>query len=215
MASVESEDLPGPIADSAAACVRFVQDALQLALDFTPETLPILDHYVRTRAVIGAGQAGIGGAGQAGEEVRDLLTPALGAYFGEVVRRSFPGIRWHVPAADPEDFTAYRLEFDAIFLHFNPLGVAREVLEQDDIEGFGASFQVLDEARAAIESALEQGGAVAAEDYYSFTIRFETLESVISVLAGLEQQHENTPRHFGPEVYRAASGEVLGRGGSS
>jgi hypothetical protein len=199
------EEAPEVIADAAKACVRFVQDALSLELDFTPDTLPILDHYVRTRAVVG----------QAGEEVRDLLTPALGAYFGEVVRRGLPSARWHVPD-DLDDFPSYRLEFDSIFLHFNPLGVAREVLEQDDVDGFGVTFQVLDEARATLEDALQQGGEVSAEDYYSFTVRHETLEQVVSVLTALELQHaspDRTPRRFGPEVYRAAAGETLARGG--
>ena len=200
----EELDLPpDPIADNANACVRFVQDALKLELDFTPDTLPFLDHYVRTRA----------SAGQAGEEVRDLLTPALGAYFGEVIRRGVSGVRWHVPA-DREDFASYRLEFDAIFLHFNPLGIAREVLERDEVEGSGAGFQVLDEARAPLEHALEETGQVSVEDYYTFSVRHETLEQVVSILAGMEQLHSGPPRHFGPEVYRAASGEVLGRGSS-
>jgi len=204
MPNDELELPPEPIADDATTCVRFVKDALQLELDYTPDTLPVLDHYVRTRA----------GVGQASEEVRDLLTPTLGAYFGEVVRRSLSGVRWHIPGVR-EDLTNYRLEFDSIFLHFNPLGIAREVLDQDEVEGFGASFQVLDEARAELERALAETGEVSADDYYSFTVRHETLDQVISILTGLEQRHEATPRQFGPEVYRAASGEVLGRGGSS
>ena len=204
MPNAELDLPPEPIADNANACVRFVQDALQLELDYTPDTLPILDHYVRTRAAIG----------QAGEEVRDLLTPALGAYFGEVVRRELSGVRWHIPV-ERDDFTSYRLEFESIFLHFNPLGIAREVLEQEDVDGFGATFQVLDEARAALEHALEESGSVSVDDYYSFTVRHETLDQVISILAGIEQHHSGPPRTFGPEVYRAASGEVLGRGDSS
>jgi hypothetical protein len=204
MPEFELEAAPAPIEDLAKACARFVKDSLQLELDYTHETLPILDHYTRTRA----------GAGEAPDEVRDLLTPALGAYFGEVVRRSLPGVRWRVPV-DPEDFGGYRLEFELIFLHFNPLGIAREVLAQDEVEESGASFQVLDEARAALHDALEESGGVSVDDYYSFTIRYETLELVISVLSALERSTQTTPRRFGPEVYRAAAGETLGTGDSS
>ncbi|HKU39812.1 MAG TPA: hypothetical protein VJR89_16745 [Polyangiales bacterium] len=199
----ELPEAPAPITDAAAACVRFVQESLQLALDFTSDTLPFLDHYVRTQA------------DGAGDEVRDLLTPALGAYFGEVVRRAIPGVRWHVPSYDIEDFTTYRLEFETIFLHFNPMGIAREALEQDDVPGFGATFQVLDEARPELERALETAGTVSVDDYYSFSVRFETLEHVVSVLTGLEAKQSGAPRTFGPEVYRAASGESLDRGRSS
>jgi hypothetical protein len=204
MPDVDLEAAPAPIEDLAQACVRFVKESLQLELDFTPETLPILDHYARTRAA----------AGEARDEVRDLLTPALGAYFGEVVRRSMPGERWRVPA-DQEDYASYRLEFELIFLHFNPLGIAREVLEQEEVEGSGANFQVLDEARAALHEALEHSGGVALDDYFTFTIRYETLELVISVLSALEQSTQSSPRRFGPEVYRAAAGETLGIGESS
>ena len=187
-------DLPAQIRDWAEACRAFVKEALKLELDYTPDTLPVLDHYVRENAKDASG------------EVRELLTPTLGAYFGEVVRRSLDaeGVRWHAPG---EAFMQYRLEFDAIFLHFNPLGVAVEVMTDDDAEGYGAHFQLLDEARARVEEALEQSESISAEDYYTFTMRFETLELVTSILLGLEQQQPAT-RRFGRDVYRAASGEL-------
>lgn len=200
MAEVDAA-VPTQIREWAEACRVFVKEALGIELDFTPETLPILDHYVRTKAK------------PATEEVRDLLTPPLGAYFGEVVRRSLDseGVRWHTPG---EDHTSYRLEFEAFFLHFNPLGVAQEVLMEEDAEGFGAHFQILDEARPAVEAALSDSESVSEEDYYTFTMRLETLELVVSVLIGLETQHAQQPRRFSRDVYRAASGE-LGRGSLS
>ena len=199
MAEVDAA-LPPEIRDWAEACRTFVKDALGLPLDYTPETLPLLDHYVRTKAK------------PASEEVRELLTPPLGAYFGEVVRRSLDvdGVRWHVSG---EDFASYRLEFEAFFLHFNPLGVAIEVLTEDDAEGYGAHFQLFDDARATVEAALAQSESVSAEDYYTFTMRYETLELVSSILAGLESQ-QAAPRRFSAEVYRAASGELGGGKGS-
>ena len=204
MPEFEVEAAPELIAELADACVKFVKEALSLPLDYTTETLPILDHYARTTAT----------TRHARDEVRDLLTPALGAYFGEVVRRSLPGVRWHIPE-DRQEFWSYRLEFEWIFLHFNPLGIAREVLEQDGVEESGAHFQVLDEAQIPLDAALEQSGSVTADDYYTFTIRAETLELVVSLLVELERAHSGPPRRFGPEVYRAASGESLGRGASS
>lgn len=200
MAEVDAA-LPPEIRDWAEACRTFVKDALGLELDYTPETLPLLDHYVRTKAK------------PASEEVRELLTPPLGAYFGEVVRRSLDvdGVRWHVSS---EDFASYRLEFEAFFLHFNPLGVAVEVLTEDDAEGYGAHFQLFDEARPTVEAALAESDSVSAEDYYTFTMRYETLELVSSILIGLESQLQATPRRFSAEVYRAASGELGGGKGS-
>lgn len=197
---MDTGEAPQHVTDLAASCVKFVKDALALDLDYTPDTLPILDHYVRTKA------------GQAAGELHELLTPMLGAYFGEVARRHLPGARWHAPG---ESYTDYRLEFDPFFLCFNPLGVAAEVLEGDDAAGYGAHFQLLDDARPLVEGALERSASVSADDYYSFTIRYETLELVTAVLLDLEQQHPDKPRRFGPDVYRAASGERFNSGGSS
>ena len=92
--------LPLQIAEWAETCRTFVKEALQIELDFTPETLPILDHYLRVKAA------------SPSPEVRDLLVPPLGAYFGEVVRRSMQGVRWHAPE---EHYESYRVEFDSLY----------------------------------------------------------------------------------------------------
>jgi hypothetical protein len=189
--------VPPQIEEWAEACRGFVKEAVGLELDYSPETLPLLDHYVRDKAE------------SASAEVSALLTPPLGAYFGEVVRRNMQGARWHAPGDEYQD---YRIEYDGFFLHFNPLGVAAETLSGSDAEGFGAHFQILDEARALVETALSGDDSVSVDDYYSFTVRYETLELVTSVLTAFELQQRSRPRRFGPDVYRAASGELSGKG---
>jgi hypothetical protein len=96
------------------------------------------------------------------------------------------GVRWHAP---DEHYELYRLEFEAVFLHFNPLGIAAEALAGEDVEGFGAHFQILDESREIVEEALARNDVVTNDDYYSFTLRYETLELLTSVLIGFESQH--------------------------
>jgi hypothetical protein len=195
--------LPAQIGDWAEACRIYVKEALGIELDFTPETLPILDHYVRSKAKPALDPA----IDPATDEVRELLTPTLGAYFGEVVRRSLGAerVRWHAPA---DALESHRLEFEAFFLCFNPIGVALEVLMAEDAEGYGAHFQLLDDARPSVEAALAESESVSADDYYTFTMRYETLELVVSVLLGLETQLGGQPRRFSRDVYRAASGEI-------
>jgi hypothetical protein len=193
MLEAEAAVLPLQIGEWAETCRLFVKEALTLELDYTPDTLPLLDHYVRTKAQAPS------------SEVRDLLAPPLGAYFGEVVRRSMQGVRWHAP---DEHYELYRVEFEAVFLHFNPLGIAAEALAGEDVEGFGAHFQILDESREVVEEALARNDVVTSDDYYSFTLRYETLELLTSVLIGFESQHAPQPRRFGRDVYRAASGEL-------
>jgi len=189
----KGRDLPAPIEQLAEGCVRFVQQALSLPLDYTPETLPILDHYIRERGRDGR------------EEIAGLLAPPTGAYFGEVVRRSLGHghVRWHCPG---DDYDAYRLEFEPFFLSFNPIGIATEVIREGQATAPGAFFDVLDEARDLLKEALAKHARVPTEDYYTFTMRYEVLEQVAALLLGLENERKER-RHFGPDVYRAARGE--------
>jgi hypothetical protein len=197
--STEPDKTPSEVADLAASCVRFVNEALGLTLDYTPDTLPILDHHLRE------------GGRQAKSEIQQLLASAAGAYFGEVVRRAMQGARWHSPRGD---YPGHRLEFEAFFLCFNPMGVAMEVLIMGEAVGWGAHFQVLDEAREPLAQVLEAKQAVPPEDYYTLSMRFEALEQVADLLGALESRQPK-PRHFGPEVYRAACGEPAGQGPST
>lgn len=189
----ELEPAPAEIADLAASCVRFVTEALGLALDYTPETLPVLDHYVRERVT------------ESQPEIVELIARTAGAYFGELVRRCVPGARWHAPGSDYPDF---RIEFDPFFLCFNPIGVAQEVITIDDVSGWGAHFQVLDDARSAVAASLASVDDLPPEDYYTFSMRLEVLQRIADVLGGLEGL-QPARRRFGRDVYAAAAGTGL------
>ena len=54
-----------------------MEAAVGVRLDFEPETLPVLDHYVATRRAELTDKP----------ETMGLVARAVGAYFGEVVRR--------------------------------------------------------------------------------------------------------------------------------
>jgi hypothetical protein len=182
---------PPEVHELAQACVGFVQQALGFTLDYAAETLPVLDHFLR-------GQVREAGA------AAELVTSAAGAYFGEVVRRRMSGARWHSPAGE---YRGWRLEFEPFFLWFNPLGAAIEAASGEAHDGWNAHFQVLDEARAEAERSLAAAAEVRAEDYFTLSLRFEALEQIADVLGALETKQAK-PRHFGPEVYRAAAGEA-------
>jgi len=193
------EEVPAVIVQLSEGCVHFVQKALSLPLDYTPETLPILDHYIRERGRDGR------------EAVSELLAPPTGAYFGEVVRRTLGQVRWHCPG---DEYDRFRLEMEPFFLSFNPIGVATEVIRQGQATGPGAFFDVLDEARDVLKETLNKHSRVPTEDYYTFTMRYEVLVQVAEVLFALESTRKER-RHFGPEVYRAARGEPSSAGGKA
>lgn len=179
----------GPLVALAESCVDFVHRSLTLPLDYTQDTLPILDHYLRS----------------AGKDVREvaLLSPivaAAGAYFGTMICSLFPDARF---VSGGDDYAKYRVEFGHIFLHFNPVGIAQEVIHGAEAEGFLAHFSTLDEHRKIIEQTLTQGLELKDQDYYSFSVRYEMLEQVIAVLVAIEEQRGGERRSFGPEVYAA------------
>src|ERR1700735_3966695 len=72
---------PANVAELAAACVRFVATRYGAALDFAPETLSFVDHWLReARAEIAERR-----------EAADVVQAAAGADLGEVIRRTFGG----------------------------------------------------------------------------------------------------------------------------
>ncbi len=140
---------PENIAELADACVRFVERATGLTLDYTPETLPFLDHWVS------------GMKEKPVHEILSLVAPTAGAYFGEVVRRAQAHVRWR---ANGDDFQRWRLEYETCFLHFNPIGVAVEAITLREADGWSSHFQMLDEDADAVSESLAATGSVRADD---------------------------------------------------
>ncbi len=181
---------PDHVRDLAEGCVRFVERALGITLDYTPETLPLLDHWLRT------------GEAREKEEVLELAAPAAGAYFGEVVRRALGDARWHAPAGAP---AAWRLEYEHVFLSFNPVGVALEAALGEHVEGWATHFQLLPVDRETVEEGLERtGGDVREEDYFRLAVRYEVVEQIVETLRALATARNESERYFGAELYAAS-----------
>ena len=178
---------PEPIAVLAEACTNFVAKAVGTELDFRQDTLPVVDHYLTLVP------------DDPSAALMQLIAPATGAYFGEVVRRDLGDGRWICPGTD---YAQWRVEFSRCFLHFNPIAVALEAIVGDEVEGFPAHFRVLDAERSAVISAVESLGDVSEEDYYRLSVRFEVVQQVYLTL--MANQKGSAPTHFGSDVYAAA-----------
>ncbi len=173
------------LAELAQSCVKFVEQALKVTLDFEPETLPVLDHYLLDVAAKNA---------EGAAHTHQLITSLCGAYFGEVVRRHFEGVRWHY---QPDALETSRLEFAKFFLSFNPFGMAYEALIQQAAPGWRAHFEVLDKDRAKAAHVLETLGDVREVDYYRLSTRYESLETLVANLI----DDKAPPTLFSAEVY--------------
>ncbi len=179
-------EVPDHVRDLCLACVQYVQTATGVALDFTPDTLPVLDHYLRT-------------VRDAKDDVRGLVSAAAGAYFGEVTRRMY-GARWHAPEGEPD---AWRLEFTQCFLHFNPVGFAREAIEGRDV-GDGHGFGVNADDVPALEAGLAVYEDVPEDEYYLLSTRLEVLGPVVDRLLAAALARDEANLAYGPDVYRQA-----------
>ena len=192
------EPPPPHVAELAVACIGYVQRSLGVELDFTPETLPLLDHWLR----------------QAKTEVRSLdvdkreeplieavVAPA-GAYVGEVARRLVRA-RWFCP---PGEHRLWRIELTEVFLSFNPVGLALEAVLGKEAEGFGAFFRVHPNDRAIAERAVANLPEVDEDEYYAPSSRIEVLQIVADALAATHEE----PRTYSEADYSGVRSEAIG-----
>jgi hypothetical protein len=159
----------------AEACVRFVERVTKVPLDFTPETLPVLDHYLRDA----------GRASSDREEARDVVVLAAGAYFGELVRRRYP-CWWRVD----HGIASARIEFATMFLAFSPMDLVREALGrspvvvegEEDIARDGFGFELDEEDQALVEARLAELPPATPEEFHAPSTRLEVLDITVEAI---------------------------------
>lgn len=178
--------MPPAVGDLAAACVRFVATRYGVPLDFTPDTLSLVDQYVRDSRKEVAEKP----------ESLDLVQGAIGAYLGEVLRRQFSGT-WRAEG-DP---STWRVLMRTVFLAFNPIGMAREALTGEEAEGWGAHLHLDEAEREAVEGRLAALPEVDADDFYLPTTRAEVIEIAVSALRARMQASGLGDVQFGAEDY--------------
>src|SRR5207248_7823696 len=109
------DPVPPRIREYADQAVAYVRSALGVALEYDSDTLPLLDHYIRSvpdeqRATV------------------ELVIATSGAYFGEVVRRRLGG-RWEATG----DEAQWRVVLPT-GLNFSPTGFVASAIAQADLE---------------------------------------------------------------------------------
>lgn len=189
----EFQPPPETIAEFVTACLEYVRRALKLDLDFTPETLPLLDHYMALSRVTIQEQPALA----------PLITRAAGAYFGELVRGRFGGF-WRAPTINVHDWAICGTR---VFLWFNPIGTAYDALYAGtDHAGPRSLLRVAAEDHELLAQRLAQLPPVPEDEFFSFSTRFEVLEVANELLEQKLQESGYDGAEFGPEDY-----EVGGR----
>ena len=166
------DSVPARVREYADQAVEYVRRALGLTLEYDSDTLPLLDHYLRTLSEIGSDQPAM---------VKLVVTTA-GAYFGEVVRRRLGG-RWEIGGEDVE----WRVVLPT-GLNFAPAGFVAAAIAMADLDDLDSEFDAPPRMRPYVQRALERMGEVSVEDYYSLCGRLDTLEHVHEVLVAVAAQ---------------------------
>ena len=170
------EPAPEPIADLVSACLAYIRRSLGTELDFSPETLPLLDHYLgEVREELAAKP-----------ELAELTAHAAGAYFGEVLRRQMQGF-WRMPSASLHDF---QICSSVAFVSINPFGVAYDALYGNSEHGGPRSnLRLAPEDHGYIAARLSTVPEVPEDQFYLLTTRIEVIEITVEALrAKLEQE---------------------------
>jgi hypothetical protein len=172
-----NEAVPARVREYADQAVDYVRRALGLTLEYDSDTLPLLDHYLRT---VPDGQPA----------TLQLVIATSGAYFGEVVRRRLGG-RWELGDADAGGGAIKDIQWRVVLptgLNFAPAGFVAAAIARADLDDLDSEFESPARMRPYVQSALERMGEVSVEDYYSLCGRLDTLEHVHEVLVAVAAQ---------------------------
>jgi hypothetical protein len=189
-------DPPQAVAELAAACVRFVATRYGIHLDFMPDTLSLVDQWLRdARSEMAAREQS-----QADRaSLEELVQGAAGAYLGEVMRRAFGG-EWSTEGEQAD----WRLYMTRVYLAYNPLGMAREALLLGEAEGWHAHFELDPGDKDDIEARLAALPAAGEDEYYAPTTRYDVVNIVVDALREKMRASGLSDVRFGADDYEGA-----------
>ncbi|HVW26887.1 MAG TPA: hypothetical protein VHC69_16075 [Polyangiaceae bacterium] len=162
-------DVPAEILELSESCRQFVVSAVGVELDYEVETIPVVDEYLRAAA------AGLSDR----PEARPVVTQAVAAYFGEVVRRRIDGFWRH--RDDPND--PWELCARRALMSMSPLGVVLEILERStEHDGPSGEPRLSPQDAKIADERLERLPPVSEDEYYLLSTREEVIETVYEAL---------------------------------
>jgi hypothetical protein len=164
---------PPRVHEYADQAVAYVQRALGIKLEYDSNTLPVLDHYLRS--VPDDQPAAL-----------KLVVATSGAYFGEVVRQLLGG-RWELGSEAVSENTAWRVVLPT-GIHFSPAGFVAAAIAQTELEDLDTEIAAPPRMMPYLQQALARMGEVSVDDYYSLCGRLDTLEHLHEVLVAVAAQ---------------------------
>lgn len=181
------DPVPSRVREYADQAVSYVRRALGIVLEYDSNTLPVLDHYLRT-------------VPEDQPAALQLVVATSGAYFGEVVRQRLGG-RWELGDEEAQ----WRMVLPT-GLNFSPAGFVAAAIARADLEDLDSEIAAPPRMLPYVQRALARMGEVSIDDYYSLCGRLDTLEHVHEVLVALAAQMMGDP---GDEDLEAAAAGAL------
>ena len=163
------DPVPPRVREYADQVVAYVQRALGIKLEYDSDTLPVLDHYLRT--VPDDQPAAL-----------ELVVATSGAYFGEVVRKMLGG-RWELGTKAAE----WRVVLPT-GIHFSPSGFVAAAIAKADLDDLDSEIAAPARMLPYVQSALSRMGEVSVDEYYSLCGRLDTIEHVHEILVAVAAQ---------------------------
>jgi hypothetical protein len=163
------DSVPSRVREYADQAVSYVRRALGIQLEYDSNTLPVLDHYLRT-------------VPEDQPAALQLVVATSGAYFGEVVRQRLGG-RWELADQEAE----WRIVLPT-GLNFSPVGFVAAAIARADLADLDSEIAAPPRMLPYVQRALARMGEVTIDDYYSLCGRLDTLEHVHEVLVAVAAQ---------------------------
>jgi hypothetical protein len=163
------DSVPLRVREYADQAVSYVRRSLGIQLEYDSNTLPVLDHYLRT-------------VPEDQPAALQLVVATSGAYFGEVVRQRLGG-RWELAEQEAE----WRIVLPT-GLNFSPIGFVAAAIARADLADLDSEIAAPPRMLPYVQSALARMGEVTVDDYYSLCGRLDTLEHVHEVLVAVAAQ---------------------------
>jgi hypothetical protein len=194
---------PAPVVELAEACVRFVERALKVRLDYQLETLPVVDHW------IAQARAGAQPSGSPDAPVAAVVAHAAGAYFGEVVRRRHAAW-WD---AEGDDHGAWEVQLEGTYLSLRPIQIVELALRpaeyndasSDDLVSELTLIELDEEDRLAVAARLAELPPVSEEEYRSLATLIEVIDIAVDAARGRRLAAEEPEPRLSRDDYRRDS----------
>jgi len=163
------EPVPPRVREYAEQAVAYVQRALGIKLEYDSDTLPVLDHYLRS--VPDDQPAALA-----------LVVATSAAYFGEVIRQRLGG-RWELGSSEAE----WRMVLPT-GINFSPAGFVAAAIARSEPPDLDTEIAAPPRMMPYVQQTLARMGEVTEDDYYSLCGRLDTLEHVHEVLVAVAAQ---------------------------